>query len=143
MKNEQAALEANRAFYRIFSDGDAKAMDGLWAERLPVVCIHPGWEALTDRDSVMHSWFGILADPPPVECRDAQVHMLGEVAMVICEERIGDQSLVTTNLFVREDDAWKITHHQAGLLADLSPDSFDEDEEDDEEVTPDRPRRLH
>ena len=49
-------LAVNAAFYRAFATCDSDAMDGLWAEREAVACVHPGWQALHGRDAVMASW---------------------------------------------------------------------------------------
>jgi hypothetical protein len=40
--------------------------------------------------------------------------VLGESAYVVCGEAVDGAELVATNLFVREDGAWKLVHHQAG-----------------------------
>ena len=63
MNDSDAVLAANLEFYRAFSARDLVAMDALWARQAPVICIHPGWPPLADRDSVMESWHGILANP--------------------------------------------------------------------------------
>ena len=40
----------------------------------------------------------------------------GTVAVVTCEETLGDNTLVATNVFAREDGVWHLVHHQAGPL---------------------------
>jgi hypothetical protein len=93
-------------------------MDALWARRVPVGCIHPGWPALSERDAVMESWRGILSNPesPRITCYDEQVLLYGDTALVVCEEELEGGTLIASNLFVREDGAWHIAHHQAGQL---------------------------
>jgi hypothetical protein len=40
------------------------------------------------------------------------------VAWVVCRERIpGAPAVVATNVFVREEGAWRLSLHQAGLVA--------------------------
>lgn len=108
-------LFANERFYTAFAGGDAAAMDALWSEAGPVVCLHPGWEPLTLREAVMESWRAILDAPPPVRCLAPDVLPLGEeAAAVICWEAIGEDHLIATNIFRLEDGAWRIAHHQAG-----------------------------
>ena len=150
MNDEDAVLATNETFYRAFAKGDGKAMEMIWAEKHPVVCIHPGWDALTDRLSVMESWHGILQSAPPVRCRGAQAFLYGETALVICEEHIHGGLLVATNLFVREDGIWKIAHHQAGQVFELSVDEEDDedvvdedDEDEDEDDEPDSSNVVH
>lgn len=114
--DREAVLFANEAFYAAFRGGDMAAMAELWAERAPVAVIHPGWQALTGRERVMRSWRAILEGPnrPDITCHDASAHLCGEVAYVLCYERVGGGILVATNIFVREDGAWRMVHHQAG-----------------------------
>jgi len=118
MNDSDAVLAANLEFYRAFSARDLVAMDALWARQAPVICIHPGWPPLADRDSVMESWHGILANPdsPRITCFDERVMMYGEAALVVCEEELGGGTLIASNFFVREDGAWRLVHHQAGQL---------------------------
>ncbi len=118
MTDSDAVLAANLEFYRAFTTRDLVLMEALWARRSPVACIHPGWPALTERDAVMESWQRILSNPdaPRIACYDERVLLHGEAALVICEEELDGGTLIASNLFVREDAAWKIAHHQAGQL---------------------------
>ena len=123
MTDSDAVLAANLEFYRAFATRDLAAMDAIWARRLPVACIHPGWPILADRDAIMESWRGILANPaaPRIACYDEQVLLYGDTALVLCEEELDGGTLVASNLFAREDATWRIAHHQAGQLVDRSP----------------------
>jgi ketosteroid isomerase-like protein len=123
MTDSDAVLAANLEFYRAFTARDLVAMEALWARGAAVACIHPGWPALTDRDAVMESWQGILANPeaPRIACFDEQVLLYGDVALVICEEELDGGTLVASNLFVREDGGWRIAHHQASQLVARRP----------------------
>ena len=116
---ELEILEANAAFYRTFTDRDADAMRRLWAERLPVACIHPGWDALSGREEVLSSWERILSseESPEVRCTLAEAHVLGDVALVTCHEVLEGGRLAATNVFAREDGAWRLVHHQASPMA--------------------------
>ena len=113
--DHDAILAANEAFYRAFREGDAVAMDAVWARRAEVACIHPGAAPLGGREEVMDSWREILGGPPPIECVRAQAYQLGDSGFVICGERVPGGVLVATNVFVREDGAWRMVHHHAGL----------------------------
>ena len=118
MRDEERVLAANAAFYHAFAAKDAAAMTAVWARRAPLFCVHPGWQALRG-DAVLASWRAILAGPgaPPITCADAVAHVLGEVAVVVCIERIPAVELVATNVFVREDGEWKMVHHHASGMA--------------------------
>jgi hypothetical protein len=118
MTDRDAVLAANLEFYRAFAARDAAAMDALWAKRAPVGCLHPGWTALTERDEILESWRSILGNPdsPRIACFEEQVLLYGDVAMVLCEEELDGGTLAASNLFVREDGAWHLAHHQAGQV---------------------------
>ena len=115
IRDREAVLFANEAFYRAFADRDIEAMDRLWGKVEPIACIHPGWPALVGRADVLGSWTRILVNPasPKIDCLKPQAFVFGETAMVICYEMIEGQALVATNLFRREKDGWKLVHHQA------------------------------
>jgi ketosteroid isomerase-like protein len=116
MSQHDAVLFANEAFYLAFSSRDMAAMTDMWATRVPVSCIHPGWAPLLGRDDVLQSWEGIFSGeaPPPITCHGARAHVYGDTATVLCYERIPENYLIATNIFVREGGLWKIVHHQAG-----------------------------
>jgi hypothetical protein len=123
MTEKDAVLSANLEFYRAFTTRDTKAMEALWAKRLPVSCIHPGWVALRDRAAVMRSWRDILANPdaPSIMCHEEDAAVYGELAVVTCEEDLQSGMLVATNVFAKEDGNWRLIHHQAGPLAMEQP----------------------
>ena len=118
MTDSDAVLAANLEFYRAFAARDLIAMNALWARRAAVACLHPGWTALKDREEIIESWEGILSNPdaPRVACFDEQVLLYGDVALVLCEEELAGGTLAASNLFIREDDEWRIAHHHAGQI---------------------------
>ena len=131
---EPDIVSANEAFYEAFRGEDLEAMDRLWAQRAPVACVHPGWPPLIGREQVMASWRAIMAGgSPPVRCGAARVLMLGDVAQVVCEERIGADRVIATNVFVREDGRWVMVHHHGSHLVAPSPSASDDDDPDDDD----------
>ena len=133
MHDEELVLRVNEAFYAAFAAKDAEAMTAVWARRAPVACVHPGWHALHGRDAVLASWRSILSGPgaPPITCTEAVAHVLGDTAFVICVERIPGVELVATNVFVREDNQWRMLHHHASSMVRGAPESEPEPEDDD------------
>ena len=131
MTQDAAVLFVNQAFYDAFRARDFETLEALWARRAPVACIHPGWQALDRREDIMESWQAILGNPdsPEIQCRNAAAFVLGEAAFVVCYEVLGDSVLVATNVFVQEDGAWKLAHHQAGPC-NAPPGLEEEDEAD-------------
>ncbi|MCH2172649.1 nuclear transport factor 2 family protein [Myxococcota bacterium] len=121
---EAEVLRANASFYDAFRAGDFEALDAAWARNLPVACIHPGWQILRGRELVMQSWRSILfgGNRPDIHCDDTHCHLLGDFAFVTCLERIGEGALTATNVFAREDSAWRLVHHQAGPLSQVPND---------------------
>jgi ketosteroid isomerase-like protein len=116
---EREVLEANETFYDAFTRRDPEAMGALWAREAPVACLHPGWEPLFGREAVLESWRRILdggGDPPEIRCERASAHVQGDWAWVICAEVLPEGALAATNLFVREEGAWRMVHHHASPL---------------------------
>jgi len=131
MSDTAELLFANEAFYHVLRGRDLAAMGDLWARRAPVACVHPGWHALNTRESVMDSWEGILSNPeaPAVVCRGARAHLVGALGIVICYEVLGPNVLVATNVFLREDGAWRMVHHHAGPCSTPPPELAEEPSE--------------
>lgn len=122
--DDSAVIAANREFYRAFGRRDVAAIDRLWSRTAPVACIHPGWDALTDREAVIRSWRQIMENPsaPDIVCRNETPFVHGNMAFVVCHEVLNEGILAATNIFAREDDGWKLVHHQASPLALLPRD---------------------
>ncbi len=129
MSDKQAVLFANEAFYQAFADGDVAAMEAVWARTAPIACIHPGWNLISGRDDVMGSWRAILesTNRPAIHSHGAEAIIHGDMALVVCYEELDQGFLVATNVFVREDDAWRMVHHQAGPTAPPDLDETDDE----------------
>lgn len=114
----EAVLAANESFYEAFRRGDLEAMDELWASD-DVTCIHPGWDLLVGRQQVMASWSAILGNggAEDMRCTNPLASVHGNMATVICGERIGEAQMIATNTFVFYADRWWMTHHHAGQVA--------------------------
>ena len=127
MGDEQEILAGNEAFYAAFNAQDADSMALLWAEQAECVCLHPGAAAIHGRTAILRSWRAILGSrgAPHIDVESVRVVMLGETAMVLCYERVGDRRgsqsavLAATNVFVREQDRWKMVHHHASPIGHL------------------------
>jgi ketosteroid isomerase-like protein len=118
----EAILAMNEEFYSSFNRKDGDAMDAVWAQRDDVSCIHPGWNVLRGREPVVDSWRAILGNPnqPRIVIGGAEVTMLGDAAVVVCRELVAGSPLAATNVFVREDGAWKLMHHQSGPVSSIA-----------------------
>lgn len=116
MTIEEDVLQANERFYQAFNLKDAKLMEDAWASAHVVTCVHPGWNVLEGREDVLDSWHSILANPnqPRIVSGGASAKVFGDLAVVVCRELVAGSPLVATNLFVLEEGAWKLFHHQSG-----------------------------
>jgi hypothetical protein len=121
--SDAAVLAANRAFYVAFNGRNIRAMEGCWAEKTPISCIHPGWAPLLGRQAVMASWRAIFgsAEPPRIEISDPHPVVLGATAFIVCTERLGEATIVATNLFVEEAGVWRLLHHHGGPTSTSRP----------------------
>ena len=127
--DEAAAAAANAEFYAAFEAADLDRMDTLWdVDGLePVSCVHPGWPLIRGRQRVLRSWAVIMANTAYIQfvLTDVTVAVLGEVAVVTCDENIltsaepGDAGQVAaTNIFRRRDGRWRLwVHHGSPVLA--------------------------
>lgn len=120
--DEAAVVAANEAFYRAFAARDLAAMDALWARATAVATVHPLGELVLGREWVMETWQLIFEDPnqPRVVMGDARAALMGsDAAYVTCREYAGGGAMVSTNMYVREDGAWRIAHHHSSPVVML------------------------
>jgi ketosteroid isomerase-like protein len=115
-EQRDAVLAVNDAFYRAFNQRDMALMAEVWATEEPVSCIHPGWNVIQGRETVLESWRAILGNPeqPRIVTGGATVSFVGPVAIVIGRELVAGAPLVSTNLYVLEGDRWRLRNHQSG-----------------------------
>jgi len=137
MLERDAVLFANTAFYAAFASRDVAAMDRVWAKDRTVTCAHPGRPAIQGRKAVMESWRAILSNPhqPQAECCAEQAAIYGDTAVVTCIERLDDQYLAATNVFVKTGPVWSMVHHQAGP-ANVDPKALEKEEAEKEKLRP-------
>ena len=123
MSENKIILDANEAFYKAFSFGDLKAMENIWAVDTAICCIHPGWAPIFGRDDVINSWEKIFlgSEEFNISCNGAQEIIYGKTALVVCREVLSQGQLIASNLFVFENNVWRLSHHHAGPLGNSSP----------------------
>ena len=121
MSEKNQVLGANSEFYLAFLNRDFDRMNGIWSKRDDVTVIHPGYSLLHGRDRVMTSWRQILSSvhSPDIHCCNASAHINDNVAYVVCHETLSNSTLIATNIFILEDESWKLVHHQAGPAPEL------------------------
>ncbi len=119
MVDSDAVLQANETFYAAFAAADMEAMSAVWARDEPVAVIHPGTLPLTGLEPVLQSWREILAPASAVDivCVEPQVQIHGDVAVVLCQERVNGHLLAASNAYQRTAEGWFLVLHQAGAVA--------------------------
>lgn len=118
--------QANEDFYQAIRERDLERMKGLWVNGEEAKCVHPGWPMLYGWDSVGESWKSIFENGGPIdiELSDINTQVSGDVAWVICIEkishRLGDEVQTgfaqSTNIFVREGESWLLSVHHASPM---------------------------
>lgn len=127
--NKAHALFAADAFYVAFASKDLAAMDSLWAQNAPVLCIHPGWPRLTEREAIIESWRNILGNPDQTGPTPwgMQAHDWGNTIGVTCYEQIAGGVILATKAFVQEDGECRLVMHHGGPCNNPpEPDALDE-----------------
>jgi ketosteroid isomerase-like protein len=117
------ARAANAAFYAAFEQLDAEAMGRVWSRQEPLLCIHPGWEALLGAEQVMASWAAIFRHTSYMEIEFEEVAADGDDRIVWLHgvERVRQAGeagqargeVVATNVFRREPAGWRMVAHHA------------------------------
>lgn len=130
---EAAAVEAvNTAFYAAVETGDLDRLEALWDHDDDVVCVHPGYPALRGRSAVLRSWTLIMANTGYIQffLTDVATVVTGDTAVVTCTENVltsitesdGDARVVTTNVFRRRPDGWRLwLHHGSPVFGQDDP----------------------
>ena len=110
-------LAANASFYEAFERRSLEAMAAVWDHGDGVVCVHRGWPILRGWPAVEDSWRRIFDGPGRnqfIITNDA-VEIVGNVGWVTLDENLVDRTatgtIAATNLFVRDDDGWKLVLH--------------------------------
>ena len=133
MGDEHDVLSANTSLYEAFETADVDRMTALWDDVEPeaVVCVHPGWPMLRGRDTVLRSWAAVMAGTDYIQffLTDVRVSVLGDVAVVTCQENVltevsetgnGNAVVVATNVYVRRGGSWRAqVHHGSPVLGQL------------------------
>ena len=125
-------VAANAELYAAFEEGDVDRMEAVWDDADDVVCVHPGWPMLRGRARVLRSWSVIMANTNYIQFFLTGVDAVidADTAVVTCEENfltaVADPDgalsesakVVSTNVFRRRDDGWKLwLHHGSPVLA--------------------------
>ncbi len=128
---EQKVAQANESFYRAFESLDIKQMEKVWGEEKEIECGHPGWRILRGRDAVMESWRRIFENTPSIRfsLSDVSIQVRGQVAWVTLYENLESMvegqkvgaMILTTNIFEKFADGWRLILHHGSSVAQQAP----------------------
>lgn len=96
-------------------------MADLWSRSAQSECIHPMSERVQGHAAILHSWAEIFAHPTSMrfevvatrrtQIGDLAVHVLHEAIRL--ENEAAHSRMIATNVYVREEDGWKLLVHHA------------------------------
>ena len=114
--NNQAIVEINQLFYQAFHDCDLQAMENVWSNKNPVSVTHPGWPIVHGLEQVMSSWQRILQSANTINISISNIHVNvvnEKIAHVTNLEHLDNAVLAASNLYLLENDGWRMLYHQA------------------------------
>jgi ketosteroid isomerase-like protein len=116
------AEDAEEAFYEAIGRGDLEALMNVWADDDEIVCIHPSGQRLTGPTAIRDSWRAIFANNPRLAVRVVasvrwksvmlDVHSVVET-LYLAGELTPRGPLLTTNVFQRGANGWRLLSHHA------------------------------
>jgi len=128
---EELVRKANEAFYQAFESLDIKRMEQVWAKAVHIECGHPGWRVLRGWDAVMESWKRIFENTPAIKfiVTDMSVQIHGPLAWVTLYENLNSKlegqdvsaTILTTNIFQKDAEGWRMIHHHGSSVAQPAP----------------------
>ncbi len=131
-REEQEVAKANESFYRAFESLDIKRMESVWDRDDAIQCGHPGWRILRGWQPVMESWRAIFENTPQIRflLTDVTVEVRGGLAWVTLYENLNSSlegqnvaaTILTTNIFRKGPDGWRMIHHHGSAVMQPRPD---------------------
>jgi ketosteroid isomerase-like protein len=106
-------------------------MEQVWAKAVHIECGHPGWRVLRGWDAVMESWKRIFENTPAIQfmLTDMSVQVHGTLAWVTLYENLNSKvegqnvsaTILTTNIFQKDAEGWRMIHHHGSSVAQPAP----------------------
>jgi len=129
---EQEVTKANESFYRAFESLDIKRMESVWERDDAIQCGHPGWRILRGWQPVMESWRTIFENTPQIRflLTDVTIEVRDGLAWVTLYENLNSSlegqnvtaTILTTNIFRKGADGWRMIHHHGSAVMQPPPD---------------------
>jgi len=125
--DEKEVAKANESFYSAFESLNVQQMESVWAKDADIQCGHPGWRILRGWKPVMESWQHIFENTPQIRfmLTDVAIEVRGELALVTLYENLNSSlegenvaaMILTTNIFRKGPDGWRMIHHHGSSVA--------------------------
>ena len=126
-QDEKEVAKANESFYSAFESLNVQQMESVWAKDADIQCGHPGWRILRGWKPVMESWQRIFENTPQIRfmLTDLAIEVRGELAWVTLYENLNSSlegqnvaaMILTTNIFRKGPDGWRMIHHHGSSVA--------------------------
>ena len=131
-QDEKEVAKANESFYSAFESLNVHQMESVWAKDAEIQCGHPGWRILRGWKPVMESWQRIFENTPQIRfmLTDVVIEVRGELAWVTLYENLNSSlegqnlaaMILTTNIFRKGADGWRMIHHHGSSVAQAPQD---------------------
>jgi len=131
-QEEKEVAKANESFYSAFESLNVQQMEAVWAKEADIQCGHPGWRILRGWKPVMESWQRIFENTPQIRfmLTDLAIEVRGELAWVTLYENLNSSlegqnvaaMILTTNIFRKGPDGWRMIHHHGSSVAQAPQD---------------------
>lgn len=125
--DQKEVAKANERFYSAFESLNIGQMESVWAKDADIQCGHPGWRILRGWKPVMESWQRIFENTPQIRfmLTDVAIEVRGDLAWVTLYENLNSSlegqnvaaTILTTNIFRRAADGWRMIHHHGSSVA--------------------------
>ncbi len=129
--------EAEEAFYLAIENADLSAMMSVWSEDDAAVCIHPGAPRLEGRAEIRDSWLEIFESGPPMvfSISDERITEDDHLAIHLVREEIAVEGelvsvMLSTNIYHRTDDSWRMMLHHSSPEPESLVEDFELPHED-------------
>jgi ketosteroid isomerase-like protein len=130
-EDKELVAAANNDFYSAFEKLDIKEMEKVWAKGVDIQCGHPGWRILRGWGPVMESWKRIFENTPAIQfmLSDVSIQINGTLAWVTLYENLNSKvegqpvsaTILTTNIFEKGAEGWRMIHHHGSSVAQQAP----------------------
>lgn len=119
---KNAVRAANWRLYAALQSRDLETIEAALSVREPVTWERGGLVPVVGRRRIVRAFDNALDgydEFDVIRAEKVTVVLTGNRAFLICIECWGAERWAASNLFVLEDDDWRLTHHQATMVRTL------------------------